>query len=245
MASNTSIIPIDSDVFFVEQLSSEPGPQRNKSPNIVKSTELSGSDTKKMPTISSITSPEPDFVTLDDDSNDPTFPYGFGAQQPIVPPSLKDLDLPSKPFKILEAMAVVQQNPTHHDNNYSPQSPKPSEPSPISTAPINLSTIDGCETPHTTTDDKTSYSEDEPKRVHWTYPVDETFHSEGEPRRIYLMPIYPAVTTSQGEKEVRDRNVLSKKRGSVAACLRSLRRNDSPKKGHCRAVYQRLKLYKC
>ena len=28
--------------------------------------------------------PEPDFVTLDDDSIDPTFPYGFGVQQPIV-----------------------------------------------------------------------------------------------------------------------------------------------------------------
>ena len=85
---------IDSDVFFVEQLSNEPNPQRNNSPNIPNSTELSGTHTREMPTISSVASPEPVIVTFADDSNDPTFPYGFGAQQPIVPSSLNDLNLP-------------------------------------------------------------------------------------------------------------------------------------------------------
>ena len=83
-------------------------------------------------------------------------------------------------------MTVVQRNPTQHDEKYSPQSPGLSDPSPISTPPMNLSTIDGWETPHTTTDFNTSYSQDEPRSVHWTSPLDETFHSEGKPRRIYL-----------------------------------------------------------
>ena len=108
MASNISTYSLDSDVFFVEQPLNEPGPQRNNFPNILNSTELAGTHTKDMPTISSVASPEPDIVNLDDDSNDLTFPYGFGAQQPIVPSSLNDLNLPPNPFNILAAMTVVQ-----------------------------------------------------------------------------------------------------------------------------------------
>ena len=96
-----------------------------------------------MPTISSVTSPEPDIVTLDDNSNDPTIPYGLRAQQPIVQLSLNDLNLSPNPFNILGAIAVVQQNPTQHYNYYSPQPSEPSEPSPISTPPMTLSTIEG------------------------------------------------------------------------------------------------------
>ena len=99
--------PVDSDVFFVEQLSNEPSPQRNNSPNILNSMELSGTHAIETPTISSVASAEPYIVTLDDDSNDPTIPYGFGAQQPIVPPSPNDLNLPPNPFNILAAMTVV------------------------------------------------------------------------------------------------------------------------------------------
>ena len=74
MASKISMDSMDSDDFFVEQLSNEPRPQGNNSPNILNSTELSGTYTKQMPTISSIASAEPDIVTLDDESNDPIFP---------------------------------------------------------------------------------------------------------------------------------------------------------------------------
>ena len=84
MASNMSINSIDSDVFFVVQLSSEPSPQRNTSPNVLISTERSVTHTRKLPTISSGTFPEPENVTLDDNSNDPTIPYGFVAQKPIA-----------------------------------------------------------------------------------------------------------------------------------------------------------------
>ena len=54
-------------------------------------------------------SPEPRIVTLDSDSNDFAIPYGNGSQQPIVPPSLSDLNWPPNPFNVLATMAVVQQ----------------------------------------------------------------------------------------------------------------------------------------
>ena len=185
MASSISIISADSDVFFVQQLSSEPSAQRNNSPNNLNSTEFSGIHTKKMPILSPVTSHEPDIVYFDDDSNDLTFPYGFWAQQLIVLPNLNDFNLPPN---ILTATTVVQQHPTQHDGNYSPQAPESSKPSPNSTLPMNLSTIVDWETPHTTTDNNTIYSDDEPTRAHCNTHLDKIFHSEGEPRRIYLLP---------------------------------------------------------
>ena len=110
--------------------------------------------TRRTPARSSVTSRETDIVTRDD-SNDPTIPYGFGIQQPIIPPSLRDLHLPSNPFNTLATMAVVQADPTQREENYSPQSLEPSESTPISTPPLNLSTIEGWETPHTSTDNAT------------------------------------------------------------------------------------------
>ena len=69
-------------------------------------------------TTSSVASPEAEMVTLDSDTNEPTFPYGFGNQHPIVPPNLNDLNLPPNPFNVLATMAVIQQ-----DEDNSPQSP--------------------------------------------------------------------------------------------------------------------------
>ena len=173
----------------MQQLSIEPSPQRNNSPNILNSTELSGTQKREMPTVSSVTSPEPEIVTLDDYSNDPTFPYGFGAQQPIVPPSLNDVNRPLNPFNILAAMTVVQQNLTQRDDIYSPQSREPSEP--ISLPPMNLSTIDGWETPHTTTDDNTSLrrtSQDE-----YTGPLPRMKHSirKAHTDEFTCCPVHP------------------------------------------------------
>ena len=49
---------------------------------------------------------------------------------------------------------------------------------------MNLSTIEGWETPKTTTDDNTINSSDnEPRRVYWDFSPDETFDSN-EPRRV-------------------------------------------------------------
>ena len=126
-----------------------------------------------MISISSIASPEPPIVTIDSDSNEPTMPYGFGWQPPIIPPSLNDLNLPLNPFNILATMAVVNPSEDDYDENYSPQSPETRafKPSPISTPPMNISSIDGWETPHTTTVDNTFYSDDEPRRSYFLPPT--------------------------------------------------------------------------
>ena len=116
MAANISMHSMDSDVFFVEQLSNEPSPQGNNSPNILNSTELSGSHARETPPNSSVASPEPDIATLDNDSKDSTFAHGFRAQQPIVPPCLNDLSLAPNPFQILETMALINNG---HDDNFS------------------------------------------------------------------------------------------------------------------------------
>ena len=125
MSSNTSTISEDSDVFFVEHISNEPSLQRSNSRNILNSTEISHTHTAWMPSVSSIASPEPQILTIHDDSNEPTMPYGFGWQPPIVPPSLNYLNLPPNPFNILATMAVVNHTEDGNNDKYSPQSPKP------------------------------------------------------------------------------------------------------------------------
>ena len=140
----------ESDVFSVERSSEEGSPIRNNTPAILNSTELSGAMEREVITISSVASPEPRIVILDSNSNEPTIPYGFGSQHPIVPPSLNDLNLPPNPFNVLAMMAVIRA-----DEAYSPQSPELSIPSPISAPPMNVSTIEGWDTTHTTTDDST------------------------------------------------------------------------------------------
>ena len=144
----------DSDVFYVEQSSNEPSPQRKNSPNILNSTELSEHRTAGMPSISSIASPEPHIFTIDDDSNEPTMPYGFSRQLPIVTTSLNDLNLPPNPFNIMATMAVANNTEEANEDDYSPQSPEPSERSPISTPPMNVSTFNSWETSYTTTDQR-------------------------------------------------------------------------------------------
>ena len=183
----------DSDVIYVEQTSNEPSSQRNNSPSFLNSTEISQTYAARMPSVSSIASPERQFFTIDDNSNEPTMPYGFGRQLPIVPSNLNDLNLPPNRFYILNTMPVVSQ--TQDDNDeYSPQSPEPSDPSPISTPPMNVSTFNSWETPHTTTDDNTFYSSDEPRRVYWTSSLYQTFDSEDKPRSLHLLssPSQPA-----------------------------------------------------
>ena len=105
--------------------------------------------------ISTVASPGPGIITINWDWNDPTMHYRHGRQDLIFLPSLNDLNLPHNPFNILATMAVMQAEPNTRDEVYSPQSPEPSKLSPISTLPMNFRTIDGWETPHTTTDENT------------------------------------------------------------------------------------------
>ena len=191
MSSNISMDSDNSDVFYVEQSSNESSPQRHNSPNILNSTETSERHATRMPSISSIASQEPRIFTIDDDSNEPTMPYAFGQQLPIVPPSLNDLNLPPNPFNILNTMAIVTE--TLNDNERdSPESPDLSVPSSISTPPMNVSAFRSWETSYTTTDDNTFYSSDnDPRRIHWETSCNETFESD-EPRRVYPIASPPS-----------------------------------------------------
>ena len=176
--SNNSI---DSEVFYVEKSSNDPSLPRPNSSIVLNSTEMSGNDTGETISISSIASLEPQIVKIDSDSNESTMSYRFGRQLPVIPPKVDDLKLPPNPFNNLATMAVVNLTENEYDESYCPQSPEPCDPLPISTATMNLSTIDGWETPYTTTDENNFYSEDEPRRVYCTSPPDETFHSRANP----------------------------------------------------------------
>ena len=151
--------------FFVERSSEEGSPIPNNTPVVLNSTQLSGPMARETITISSVASLEPRIVTIDLDLNEPTFRYGFGKQNPIVPPNLKDLNLSPNPFNVLATLVVIRQ-----DKEYSLQSPEPSDPSPISTSPVNLSTTEGWETPNKTKDDNKFYFEGERRRVYWHTP---------------------------------------------------------------------------
>ena len=188
MSSNISVVSDYSDVFYVEQSSAESSPQRHNTPNILNSTELSEQYNVRMPSVSSIASTEPRTFTINDNSNEPTMPYGFGRQLPVIPPSLNDLNLPPNPFNILATMAVVHQTQNTHDDNYSPQSPEPSELSSISTPPMNVSAHNSWETSYTTTDDNTFYTSDEPRRVYWDLSSDDDLGSS--------VPRNPSVASS-------------------------------------------------
>ena len=170
MSSNILLDSTNSDVFYVEQISNEPSPRRDNSPDILNSTERSEHQTTRTPSISTIASPQPYVFTINDDSNEPTIPYGLGQQLPIVPPSLNDLNLPPNLFNILATMAIANNNHEANDDNYSPQSPEPSESSPISTPPMNVSALNSWETSYTTTDNDTFYSSDEPRRIYFLPP---------------------------------------------------------------------------
>ena len=212
-------------MFYLEQIWNEPSPRRNNSPDILKSTEQSEHHTARMPSISTIASPQPYIFTINDDSNEPTIPYGFGRQLPIVPPSLNDLKLPPNPFNILATMAIANNTEDANDNNYSPEPPEPSELSPISTPPMNVSTFNSWETSYTTTNDDTFYSSDEPRRIDFLQPTPSPLPSP--PR--------------ENEKKIEPGNFLSNRWGSVTAPLRSLRSDDPSSKGHPRSVKQELK----
>ena len=130
-------------------------------------------------------------------------------------------------------MAVANHTEDGNDDNYSPPSPELSDPSPISTPPMNVSTFNSWETPHTTTDDNTFYSEDEPRRIYSTSFLDETFYSEGEPRRIYLLSSSSPPSPPRKLKRMLELGMSFPKRGGVSqhvceACGQMIPSKDIP-----------------
>ena len=229
----------DSDVFYVKRLSEEGSPIKNNTPAVFNSTELSGALEREAITTSSVASPEPQIFTIDSDSNKPTFPYGFGNQNTIIPPSLNDLNLPHNPFNVLATMAVFRV-----DEQYSLQSPEPSIPSPIFKPPMNVSTIEGWETSHTSTDDNTTYSsENEPTRVYLDFSPNETFDSN-EPRQVSPAS-NPSSTPPPPPRQKRKLSIgmsFPQKSGSVAEHLRGMRPALTSQK-YTLVLREKLKLY--
>ena len=219
MASNTSIDSLDSDVFFVEQISNEPSPQRNNSPKILNSTQLSQTHRAGMPSVSSIASPEPQILTINDNSNEPTMPYGFGRQLPIVPPNLNDLNLPPNPINILATMELVNQTEDGNDDHYSPQSPESSEPSPEPSEPSPTST------PPTHFRQLGDVLHDN----RWKHVLLRWWSPENI---FFAINSHPIAAAPKAEKKIEPGNVLSKKKRSVAAHLRSLPTENPLSKGH-------------
>ena len=227
----------ESDVFYVKRSSEEGKPARNNTPAVLNSTQLSAAMSSGTITISSVASLEPQIVTIDSDSNESTFPYGFGNQHPIVPLNFNDLNLPPNPFKVLATMAVIRA-----DEADSTQSPEPSIPSPISMPPMDVSTIKGWVTTHPKTNDALFYSDDEPRRVVWDSTSSETFDSN-EPRHVSLTSS-PSPRPPPQRRQKRKLSVgmsFPQKRG-VAAHLRGLPASRYQRKRHSNAE-EKLKHY--
>ena len=227
----------ESDDFYAEHSSDDCSPARNSTPAVLNSTQLSGAMARETITIYSVALLEPHIVTIDSDSSDPTIHYGFGSQHQIVPPSLKDFNLPPHQFNVLTLLSVIRA-----DEEYSPQSLEPSTPSPISTPPMNVSTIEGWKTTHTT-DDATFYTDDEPKRVFWEVSSDETFDSS-EPRHVSI-DSSPSSTPLPPRRQKRKLSIgmsFHKKRGCRSTPARHAV-NPYPPKRHP-DVQGKLKYYK-
>ena len=227
MSSNISLDSTDSDVFYVEQIYNEPSPQQNNSPDILNSTELSEHHATRMPSISTIASPQPSIFTINDDSNEPTKHMVLDGSSQLFPQSLNDLNLPPNPFNILATMAIANNTADANDDNYSPQSPEPSEPSPISTPRMNVSFFNSWETSYRTTDNDTFYSSDEPRRVYFLPP--NSASSPSPPRKL---------------KRKLSLGMSFPKEGGVSQRLRSLRSDDSLSEGHPRSIKQGLELWR-
>ena len=198
-----------------------------------------------MPSIFTIASPQSHIFTINDDSNEPTIPYGFGRQLPIVPPNLNDLNLPPNPFNILATMAVVHHTQNTHDDNYSPQSPEPLEVSSISTPPINISAFTNRETSYTSTDDNIFYTSDEPRRVYWDLSSDDDLGSS--------VPRNPSVVSSprvtlpppRAQKRKLSLRMSFPKDGGVSQHICEASGQTIPatsNKGHPRTIKQKLEL---
>ena len=114
----------------------------------------------------------------------------------------KWLTQPLNTLNILATMLMVQTTAWQCDERDSPLSPVPSHLSSIKTPPMNISALENWET-----------SSDA-----------RTFNSEDKYRKIYfLLQSLPSTATPETKEEFQHGDVLLKKRGSVAACLRSLR----------------------
>ena len=60
-------------------------PPQSNTTVLLNFTELSGAQEKEVITISTVESPEPQIVTIESNSNEPTLSRGYKRKQPIIP----------------------------------------------------------------------------------------------------------------------------------------------------------------
>ena len=79
---------------------------------------------------------------------------------------------------------------------------------------MNVSTIEGWETTHTTTDDAMFHTDDEPRRVSWDISSSDTFDSN-EPRNVSIASSASSTPPPprRQKKEAQHGDVFSQKRG--------------------------------
>ena len=88
--------------------------------------------------ILAVTSLDPKVVTIQSHTKEPFIPYGYGRQDPIIPPSLNHLNSRPNIINALATMVVVQSATRPCNERYSPLSQMLSELSSISTLPMNF-----------------------------------------------------------------------------------------------------------
>ena len=90
----------DSDASCVERSSGKQTPTRHNTQNVIISAELSevhvGDMNLVMMTVVPPTSPQPNFVTMESDTKEPTIPFGCGRQDPVIP---AQFELVAQPFQ--------------------------------------------------------------------------------------------------------------------------------------------------
>ena len=151
--------------------------------------------------------------------------------------SVTNIPLCHPAFNVLSTRAAIGQH-----EEYSLQSPEPSDPSTILTPPMNLSTIEGWETSHTTTDDNIFYSEGELRRVYWHISPNETFDSN-EPRQVSFASS-PCFTPPPPPRQKRNPSMgcFFPKWGSVLAHLRGMQPTPTSQK-YTIILREKFKLY--
>ena len=179
------------------------------------SIQLSGDHIIQAFTKSSVASSELIFFTLGYESNEPTFPDGFGRQTPLVTPSLNYLNLPPNWFNIVATMVVVRPTRPQSEEKHSPLTPVPSVFSSISTPPRNISGVGR-------RDNSSS----------------GTVSSDDEPQRFHLLSTFSPLPPPRRQTKARQRGVLSGNMGSVAERLRGLRITLPGSNGHPRSFYK-------
>ena len=222
MASSLSMSSLDSGVFYVEQSSNDQNLPKPNTPSVLNSAEMSGNDIREMISISSIAS---QIVTIGSDSNQPTMPYVFGRQLPISPPGLNHLNLPPK---------TIQRPPGNHGGSELYRRWVQWELQPTVTGAF-----------------RTVTDIDAPDERQHNRRMGDASHEDGRQyillwwlaaENFFAINSYPTAATPKAEKEIEPRNVLPKKRGSVAARLRGLWTRVPWAGGHTKLVDNKLKI---